>query len=47
MFKKLKQKVKDWRDKHMDYKIVGEYYDTPDGVHYTKKYNRKWYFKKK
>lgn len=46
MLEKLKQKLNDWCKRHIDYKIVGEYYDTTDGVHYKKKYHKKYYFKK-
>lgn len=30
----------------IDYEITGEYYDTSDGVHYAKKYNKRYFFKK-
>lgn len=33
--------------KYIDYRIVGDYLDTDDGVHYTKKYIKKYYLKKK
>lgn len=33
--------------KHIDYRIVGDYLDTEDGIHYTKKYIKKYYLKKK
>lgn len=45
------EKIKTWFKKHFDYRIVGEYYDTftdEKGVmHYVKKYNKKYYLKKK
>lgn len=31
--------------KHIDYYIAGEFYDTSDNVHYTKKYIKKYYLK--
>lgn len=33
--------------KYIDYHIVGDYLDTDDGVHYIKKYIKKYYLKKK
>lgn len=33
--------------KHIDYRIVGEYYDTKDGVRFKKRYNKKYYIKKR
>lgn len=41
----LRRAIKQWVKKHVDYRIVGEYYDTKDRVHYTKKYNKKYYLK--
>ena len=41
------KKIKQWFKNHIDYRIVGEYYDTADGIHYVKKYNKKYYFKLK
>ena len=38
--------IKQWLKRHIDYRIVGEYYDAVDGVHYKKKYIKKYYFKK-
>ena len=32
--------------KYIDYRIIGEYYDTDDGVHFVKKYNKKYFIKK-
>lgn len=40
------KRIKNWFKRHIDYRIVGEYYTTDDGVHYTKKYNKKYYFKR-
>lgn len=40
------KRIKNWFKRHIDYRIVGEYYDTTDGIHYTKKYNKKYYFKR-
>ena len=40
------KRIKQWFKRHIDYRIVGEYYDKVDGIHYTKKYNKKYYFKK-
>ena len=46
MFSTLKQKIKDWCKKHIDYKITGEYYDYDSVTNtYIKKYNRKYYIK--
>lgn len=39
-------KIKQWRKKHIDYRIVDEYYDTNGDGHYYKKYIKKYYFKK-
>ena len=43
------EKIKLWLKLHIDYKIIGEYYDCytdKNGVkHYTKKYNKKYYLK--
>ena len=43
------EKIKLWLKLHINYKIVGEYYDyytDKNGVkHYTKKYNKKYYLK--
>ena len=43
-------KIKSWLKLHIDYRIVGEYYDVfidEKGIkHYIKKYNKKYYFKK-
>ena len=30
-----------------DYQIVGEYYDTEDGIHYQKKYIKKYFLRKR
>ena len=40
------KKIKVWLQKHIDYHIVGEYYDTNDDGHYYKKYQKKYYFKR-
>lgn len=42
MFKKIKA----WLKQHIDYQIVGEYYDKDKNGHYHKKYTKKYYFKK-
>ena len=42
MFKKIKA----WLKRHIDYQIVGEYYDKDKKGHYHKKYTKKYYFKK-
>lgn len=39
-------KIKQWLKKHIDYRIVGEYYDTNGNGHYYKKYIKKYYFKR-
>ncbi len=31
----------------IDYRIVGDYLDTDDGIHYQKKYIRKYYIKRR
>lgn len=31
--------------KYIDYRIVGEYYDSADGMHYTRKFVKKYYLK--
>lgn len=36
-----------WCRKFIDYHIVGDYLDTEDGVHYQKKYIRKYYIKRR
>lgn len=41
------KRLKKWIMKYVDYTIVGEYYDTADGIHYRKKYIKKYYIKKK
>lgn len=40
------QKIKNWFKRHIDYRVVGEYYDYVGDGHYVKKYNKKYYFKK-
>lgn len=40
------EKFKKWLKCHVDYRIVGEYYDYDGAGHYTKKYKKKYYFKK-
>ena len=40
------QRIKNWFKRHIDYKIVGEYYDSDGKGRYIKKYNKKYYFKK-
>ena len=40
------RKIKNWFKRHIDYKIVGEYYDSDGKGRYIKKYNKKYYFKK-
>lgn len=39
------KKIKKWFKRHIDYRIVGEYYDTNGDGHYYKKYIRKYYWK--
>lgn len=39
-------RIKKWLKRHIDYRIVDEYYDTNGDGHYYKKYIRKYYFKK-
>lgn len=39
------KKIKTWLKKYIDYWIVGEYYDTKDGIHYVKKYQKKYFLK--
>lgn len=38
--------IKRWMKNHIDYRIVGEYYDHDGKGHYTKKYIKKYYIKK-
>lgn len=45
MIKKLKEKIKVWFKKHIDYKITGEYYDVDKKGRYVKKYHKKYYVK--
>lgn len=33
--------------KFIDYRITGDYLDTADGIHYQKKYIRKYYIKRR
>lgn len=34
--------------KYIDYRITGEYYEAdPDGIHYTRKFCKEYYIKKK
>lgn len=42
----LFKKIKAWLKRHIDYQIVGEYYDKDRKGHYHKKYTKKYYFKK-
>lgn len=39
------KKIKSWFKRHIDYRIVGEYYNTNGDGHYYKKYTRKYYWK--
>lgn len=41
------KKIKKWFSEHFDYRIVGDYLDTSDGVHYKKTYIKKYYWKGK
>lgn len=38
--------IKKWLKRHIDYRIVGEYYDSDGKGRYVKKYIRKYYFKR-
>lgn len=38
------KKIKQWFQDHIDYRIVGEYYDHDGTGRYTKKYIKKYYF---
>lgn len=40
------RKLKEWLKRHIDYRIVGEYYSQGKDGHYYKKYMKKYYFKK-
>ena len=40
------ERIKNWIKRHIDYHIVGEYYDHDGKGNYTKKYYKKYYFKK-
>lgn len=33
--------------KFIDYRIIGDYLDTEDSIHYQKKYIRKYYIKRR
>lgn len=39
------KKIKNYFKRHIDYCIVGEYYDTNGDGHYYKKYIRKYYWR--
>lgn len=39
------KKIKSWFKRHIDYHIVGEYYDTDGDGKYYKKYIRKYYWR--
>ena len=43
----MKEKFKKLLNKFFDYRIVGEYYDTSDGIHYRKKYIKKYFLRKR
>lgn len=45
MLKNLIEKIKNFIKRHIDYHIVGEYYDSDGHGRYTKKYRRKYYVK--
>lgn len=45
MITRFKAWLKTWFKEHVDYRIVGEYYDTKDGIHYVKKYQKKYFLK--
>lgn len=41
------ERIKKWFKQHVDYRIVGEYYDHDGHGHYTKKYCKKYYIKRR
>lgn len=45
--KQLKAAWQKWFKEHFDYEIVGDYYDTTDGVHFVHKYNKRYFWRKK